>query len=360
MTTIANVSVPNGDEGKEKKSNSLFRSEKWKEIAFLASFYVVLFLAIRSLFSFFFAEFGVSSFQKYNDLYSLGFWFLSVGKTLPYFLVSVPEVTALITVNLFGGELKEYQTGINFRFPWEQVKAGNYINLRIITQDFEKGESYPALDGVMLDIKWSFQYRGMKGNIKKYITVDETVIESGLHNIGSSFLAQIIANLTAETARQNIKRIEQCMKAHYEHEEPLDLRLETTPETREEREKAILGKIDVYLDGLKGKPRGKASFEEQYGIDLILIAISDVDYEDKFQKALSSREVARKVKETARVLQEKSGASVGEALSDKDAMDAAMVINKDVVRTVQHNIQEIKGEGMEAVANFLTSLFPKK
>lgn len=369
MTTITNVST-NG-------LVNLFRLEKAPEMTFLLSFCIVVYLVINLLLGFVFNELGMAVFQKYNNWFSFGFWFLATSRFLPYFLVSVPEVTSLITVNLFGGELKEYQTGIHFRYPWEQAKLGNYINLRIFAKEFEQGETYPALDGVMLHVVWSFQYRGMKGNIGKYIAVDKTVIDRGLHDIGSSFLAQIIANLTAETARKNIKRIEGCMKGHYEHELSLDLQMpatlpgDTEEEVRKNREELVIGNIDKYLTDIgaldnerkqalaRGEPPKLASYEEKYGIDLILVAVSDVDYDPVFQQALSAREVARKIKETARTLQEK-GAEGGKPITDAEAMEAALVVNKNITKTVQHNVQEIRGEGMNAVANFLTSLFPKK
>ncbi|TSC54948.1 MAG: hypothetical protein LiPW30_414 [Parcubacteria group bacterium LiPW_30] len=356
---------------------NLFRWEKAPEITFLLSFSVVVYLVINLLLGLVFNELGMMLFQKYNSWFSFGFWLLAVSHFLPYFLVSVPEVTSLITVNLFGGELKEYPTGIHFKYPWEQTKSGNYINLRIFAKEFEKGETYPALDGVMLHVVWSFQYRGMKGNIGKYIAVDKTVIDRGLHDIGSSFLAQIIANLTAETARKNIKRIEGCMKGHYEHELSLDLQMPATlpggteEEVRKKREKLVIKKIDEYLKSINALDKERrealerhedpklASYEEKYGIDLILVAISDVDYDPVFQQALSARETAKKIKETAKTLQEK-GADGGKPITDAEAMEAALVVNKNTTKTIQHNVQEIRGEGMNAVANFLTSLFPKK
>ncbi|MFA6077487.1 MAG: SPFH domain-containing protein [Candidatus Paceibacterota bacterium] len=362
----------------------MFRTDKGWEIALLLSFCVALFLVTKFLLSFAFATFGMGMFQKEVALFAMAIWLLLLGRSLPYFLVSVPEVTSLITVNLFGGELKEYQTGIHLRFPWEQVKPGNYINLRIFAKDFEKGETYPALDGVMLHVVWGFQYRGMRGNIGKYIAVDKTVIDGGLHDIGSSFLAQIFANLTAETARKNIKRIENCVKGHYEYEIQLELQEPTESNTNgvaplanvsdkeiwKKRESLVIKAIDEYLDKIKelnekkealreeGRSTAPASYEEAYGIDLILVAISDIDYDPKFQEALATREIAKKVKETAEVLQKKSSGG-GEAISDKEAMEAAMVLGKAVTKTVHHNVQEIKGEGMEAVINFVSGLFAK-
>lgn len=366
------------------KPVNMFRSDKTREMFLLLSFCVTLFLVTKFLLSFAFTAFGMEMFLKEVTLFATAIWIYLLGRALPYFLVSVPEVTSLIAINLFGGELKEYQTGIHLRFPWEQVKPGNYITLRIFAKDFAKGETYPALDGVMLHVVWGFQYRGMRGNIGKYIAVDKTVIDGGLHDIGSSFLAQIFANLTAETARKNIKRIENCVKGHFEYEIPLELQEPTESNTNtvapladisdkeiwKKREALVIKAIDDYLKMVKieaerkedlkkdGQSPAPASYEEAYGIDLILVAISDIDYDPKFQEALATREIAKKVKETANVLQQKSSA-LSETISDKEALRAAMVLGKSVAETVHHNIQEIKGEGMEAVVNFISGLFVK-
>src|SRR3989344_6138283 len=82
---------------------------------------------------------------------------LEIGFTARFFTVSVPEACGLVTVDLFKSLLRKlfaddpfynlrvYGTGFHFRFPWEQVKDGNYINLRVIPLPF-KEETYPSMN----------------------------------------------------------------------------------------------------------------------------------------------------------------------------------------------------------------------
>src|SRR3989344_2227595 len=59
-------------------------------------------------------------------------WAIVMAFSVRPFMVSVSEYTALVTINLLTGGLKDYGTGLWFRYPWEQAKEGNYINLRLL------------------------------------------------------------------------------------------------------------------------------------------------------------------------------------------------------------------------------------
>lgn len=233
-----------------------------------------------------------------------------------YFLVSVPEVTGLLTVNTFTGELKPYGTGLHFRLPWEQVKEGNFINLRVITESME--ESYPSQDGPVMFVKWSFQYRPSaeaiydnegKSPLERYISADDNTIKMGLKDVGSSILSANIAGYPAENCKKNQQEIEKELRKEFEEMKP-------TP-------------------------------KELYGIDLIRVSLADVDFEATVQAVRASAQVAAKLTQMATAIR------LGHPeISQKDAMNAAMIIHGKVKK----DVVEVEGEGGEALAALLIAM----
>ena len=252
-------------------------------------------------------------------------WLAVVASTLRIFLVSVPEITGLVTINYFGGSLKEYGTGLSFKFPWEQVKDGNYIDLRLKT--VQVIQDYPSSDGPLIKIEWSYQFRPKKGLLASYIGIGISTIEEGLTDVGSSFLSSDIGVRLAINVKKDQKDIELNLQKAFEEAEIVD-------------------------DGLKVK------LENLYAIDLIRVSLADVDYEQRYQKARASEQVAARLQEIAQII--KAGKTVDgnvvaaamPDISDKDAMNIALIINGDV----QKNIQEVEGKGGEALAALLMAM----
>ena len=253
-------------------------------------------------------------------------WLAVVASTLRIFLVSVPEITGLVTINYFGGALKEYETGLNFKFPWEQVKDGNYIDLRIKTVTVS--EDYTSSDGPLIKIKWSYQFRPKKEQLSTYIGVGVSTIEKGLTDVGSSFLSADIGKRLAITVKREQAKIESKLQKAFENTEV---------------------KMD---DGSKLK------LEDLYGIELIRVSLADVDYEERYQKARASEQVAARLQNIAKKIkagEALKGSTIVEAMpdiSDKDAMNIALIINGNV----QKNVQEVEGKGGEALAALLMAM----
>lgn len=244
-----------------------------------------------------------------SSLAGLLLWIGAMAFLVRPFLISVPEVTGLVTINLLvkiGGKTYYcYPTGIHFRFPWEQVKIGNYINLRLITDS--KKETYPAMDGPLMQTEWSFQYRPLVDRLDHYIAVDETTINKGLVDVGSSVLSAKIASMKADDCKTSQRQIEADLRTQFE--------------------------------GMTPSP------EELYGIEMVRVALSDLDYSEKYQRARESERIAAKLREIADKL--KRG-NIGE----KDALNAAMIINGDIKKSVQ----EVEGQGGEALAALLMAM----
>lgn len=272
-------------------------------------------------------------YDRYGIVVGFAIGILLSSRTAQFFMVSVPEVSALATINLLrNGALRPYEPGLHFKYPWEQVKEGNYITFRLVKQELT--ETYPAKDGPELKVKWFFQYRARPDLLGRYIAVSEEVINTGLTDVGSKFLSQEIGAKwkKAEDCKKHQDEIEDKLKENFEKKTAIDL----------EREGAHLGIPSIPSDKDK-------TLEWLYGINLIVVGIADMDYEEKYQRARSSKAVADKLKEIANNIKRGD-------ITEKEALNAAMIINKDISKNVQENIQEIKGEGMQAVASFIMAL----
>lgn len=240
-----------------------------------------------------------------NPLWGWVLWSLIMSASVRPFMVSVPEITALVTINLVTGKLKSYETGLSFRYPWEQVKDGNYINLRLIPVDRE--EDYPAKDGPKMHAKWQVQFRVI--DAVKYISVGREAIEEIVTAVGSSVLSAFMANHNAEGAKKEQKDLEKKLQENF---------------------KAL-------------KP------EDTYGIEVPVVALADLDYEDIVQKVRSTQYVAAKLKKIAANLR---STDPKDKLKAKEALNDVMIIHGNVSK----HINEVEGEGGNALAALLMAM----
>jgi len=221
--------------------------------------------------------------------------FFLIASIAGYFLVSVPEITGLITVNIATGELHVYETGLHIRYPWEQVEEGNYINLRQVTEMVE--ENYPAQDSLM-DVKWLFQYTPMAEGLPRYISADDNTIKRGLKGIGGSVLGHEISAKNGEECKKKQEEIEVSMMKKFGETKPTPLVL--------------------------------------YGIRIDRVAIVDMDYDKNVQKARSALATTQLTIKMADAIQ-----SDDKSISRKDAMNFALVITDKAKK----NIFEVEGLG---------------
>lgn len=225
------------------------------------------------------------------------------------FMVSVPEYTKLVTVNLFNGTLEAYDTGLSWRFPWEQVKDGNYINTRLIPLEGE--EDYPAKDGAKLHAKWQAPYRVV--DAVTYIGVGRNA-EKIISAIISGVLSSFIGKGEAEEIKEKQADAEDILKKKLQEELVF-----TTPE------------------GEKFK----------YGIEVPVVTLADLDFDLAVQKARAAKAEARATKEIA-----KEFAGV-----DKDALEAAQVERGKASK----QIFDVKGlDGVGAAAGAIASALKEK
>lgn len=294
-----------------KSFTKTFMGQKaWFFYTETASSWVILVVAIAILSSFI---------TKYYITLGFGLgtasWLYGNGKMIKFFMVSVPEVTGLVTVNLFTGGMNAYPAGLHFRWPWEQVKDGNYINLRTMKTD-DKQETFPCKDGPVVIVKWSLQYRSSVEKLPAYISVDEETINNGLNEVASSFLAIKIRDTKSEDVRKK--------------------------EKKEELEKDLLNHFQTIATVPIKQPDGTYThtpLEDFYGISIMLAPIADVDFEESYQQARSTDQIMKKYKQTAAHVM-RMGKKGDGSITNKDALDSVlMVAGKGVKKDV---LQETK------------------
>ncbi len=230
---------------------------------------------------------------------------LAISSTIGNFLVSVPEITGLVTINIFTGELAVYGTGFSVRFPWEQVEEGNYINMRQVPKIIE--ETYPSTDSTMAT-KWQFLYTPTLDGLPKYISADDDTIKTGLAGLGGSVLGFEIGIRSSAQCKAEKDLIENKVKDQFVEDEDSDV---LTPWAL-------------------------------YGITIDRVSITDLDFDLSVQEARSNMEVGRRIREMAADIRKEHP-----DISGKEAMNLAMITNGKTAK----QIFEIEG-----LAKFAESL----
>ncbi len=232
----------------------------------------------------------------------VGMFFAFAGLVLKFFLVSVPEVTGLILLNQFTGELRPVGSGLRLKLPWETYREENFFSLKLVTKKFS--ETYAAGDGPMMEVKASYQYNPDERRLDKYIAVDETTIEQGFTDVFSGILSEIIGAKEAESVRKDLQKIQE----------------------------EVIKKLDA--SALTTATSFKEKLENQYGVNWRLFAIADIDFAKDYQEARSGKARMEKIGETIAVIKK-----AAPLLDDKEAVNTVLVEQGKAKK----NIFEVEG-----------------
>jgi len=235
-------------------------------------------------------------------------WLGALSVLLPQLIVSVPEITGLVTVNLFSGTMHAFGTGFQVKYLWEHAKASNFINLRLVPS--RNIFTFISRDGVEITYTYVIQYRGRLRLLPIYIRVDKEDIDEALGAIVRFTLSQHILSQTADELRtsESIK----VMEAEVSRELGRDLGHE---------------------------------IEFRYGIDFEVFSLSEPTFGKDYVEATTAVVVTDKLEAAARKLRDPEGLG----LTGQSAIDVAMMLNKENVS------REVKG--LEATD--LASIFQK-
>lgn len=231
-----------------------------------------------------------------------GQWLMGVALWLAVFLsilklhlVTVPEITGLVTLDVFRGVMHAYGAGWKIKYLWEQAKDENYINLRLIPSN----GTYELVskDGVKVKYTYTIQYRGRLRLLPIYIRVDKKDINEALGAIVRSVIAIGAMGKTADHLRSDVE-VEGLLKS-----------------LREQL-------------GQEGNDANGHEIEYRYGIDIEVVSLSEPTFSDDYIEATTAQVITSKFDSAARKLREGDG---GLGLSGQAAMDVVLLANKEKI-----------------------------
>lgn len=220
-------------------------------------------------------------------------WLVGFAGLLYLHVISVPEITGLVTLSVLTGTMHAYGAGWKIRYLWEQVKEENFINLRLIPTN--KTFKFVTKDGVEVQYTFTVQYRGRLNLLPVFIRVDKADIDEAIHAIVRSVVAISAMDRTAD--EQRIKaNVELLLK---------DLRKE-------------LGQDD---DGVGHE------IEYRYGIDIEVVSLSEPTFGEDYVQATTAEVITGKFNAAALKLKQSDGLG----LTGQSAMDTVLLANKEKI-----------------------------
>ena len=272
-----------------------------------------------------------------------GFWAgivvggVLIGYTAQHFLQLVPKKHMLLVMNPLlrvekteessnesskEGEatIRTILSGWNLLYPWEQAREDGLYSLERIR--IPVSEEFPAKDGVPVRVKGSVTVLPDPNNCLNYYLSIKIMREKVMDRV-RNYLSQIIAKKEAVAVRNTIKKIDAKATNYFS---------KGVNNSREE----------------KAGTEVTTELEKRHGIQFENITI-DIDYDDSYQKTLTTRARARVMQETVAEIQK--GPEENERISTSDAWKHAQVIEGNIRETVSTQRVEAK-TAAEALMSF--------
>lgn len=256
-----------------------------------------------------------------------------LGKTLQHFVVFVPKKSALLVLNVLNknnrdeGEIRVLLSGLNFKYPWEQIYPDGRFSLKETRVSFS--EKFPASDGPMVSVNGSFSFAPDPRNperLLQFFLSQDIVLQMALDKIGG-YLSQLISKKKAVTARNQMKQISEMVTCYFDGD-----RNDSDEEARGTKEVERL--------------------EKRYGIVLGTVTVANIGYEESFQKARATREATKTLRKAADDAR-KPGKDGSGGIPPAKAWDNVLVVHGVVKK--QTHVQEVEGQGLEALAALLVA-----
>lgn len=267
------------------------------------------------------------AFLPMNLLYKLGILVALIGGTFPILTVFVPEVTGLVLVNFFTGELRTVGTGLNFKWPWEMAREKNFFSLELVTKEV-KEKTFAAKDGPLMQVKALFQYYTDIRLLHQRIKVDESTIEEGVNGVISGLISYAIGNENAEDARLKIKEIEKTVI-----------------------DELKMPSVEVHKQLISPKE----NMENRNGINFVLLTIEDIDFPEDYQEIRSAAARMEKLSQMTKDFKNQFTDPVTKqsGITDKEALNAALVEQQKAKK----NIFEVEGSLASTVGGMIIKKF---
>ncbi len=145
--------------------------------------------------------FGTTGFGTTNEwLCILAAWAVVMGSTHQLWFVSVPPLTALMTLDELTKTYCVYGPGWGLKKPWETYKPEeNYYNLQ--ADLIEKNTLFLSKDGIPFNQNWSLQFSPFLPMIPLYVRTVDAAIEDGFDEVVIGALNSCFLNRAAKKVR---------------------------------------------------------------------------------------------------------------------------------------------------------------
>lgn len=198
-----------------------------------------------------------------------------VAAIVPYFTVYVPYTWGLVTENSFSGEPVVYGAGWHWSYPWEQATEDSNISLEERTSIHE-GLSIASKTDEM-KVKVSFQWRPNLAHLATFRRMDESTVNQGIFEPLERFISTLFAVMNAEEVRKNQSILSNLAYKAFKN---------ASVESEVARDNPL---HDTLLQELAQFRARAKDLEASFGIYVVQVNISDVDFSEDVKKARAAK-----------------------------------------------------------------------
>jgi regulator of protease activity HflC (stomatin/prohibitin superfamily) len=213
------------------------------------------------------------SFGPVGGILSLTVAGLLVAAVIPWVTVQVPYTWGLVAENSFTGDPVVYGSGWHFRYPWEIITEESNIDLRERTRVYEGLTIATTSDE--LKVKISFQWRPDLMNLATFRRMDDSTVESGFFEPIERFVSSRFAEMNADEARKSQSILSRLLLAAFKGR--VDEAIDDIPDDHPHKD-AFEREERLFARDVRG-------LEEGFGIHVVQVNVSDIDFSDEVKKA---------------------------------------------------------------------------
>jgi hypothetical protein len=204
-----------------------------------------------------------------------------LGEIMPKITVFVPEQQGLVALETISGKLVVYGPGFHPRLFTESIHRQNHVSLETVTVTVPK-HTVPST-GAEVIVEFRYRYRPRLWQLATFFTQGETTVSEAFTGFFMGFFSSQIGFLPSEVARQGMVRLSEMAKAAFNISSPARRVPAAVPQQEAFRQiDATLPSPDDLKAGYSPHLRSK---EDQFGIELLDVDLTDVDFTEDYQKA---------------------------------------------------------------------------
>ena len=201
-----------------------------------------------------------------------------VALVVPLITVYVPYTWGLVAENSFSGEPVVYGSGWHWSYPWEQVTEESNISLEERTSVHEGLTMATKTDEMR--VKISFQWRPDLAHLAVFRRMDESIIKQGIFEPLERFISTLFAMMDAEQVKENQSVLSGLAFKAFKNANDQEAQKEIA------QDNPFRNKLMQELKQFRGHAGG---LEDSFGIYVVQVNISDIDYSDDVKEARAAK-----------------------------------------------------------------------